>query len=244
MDNDYYVYFYLRSRDSDIGKAGTPYYVGKGKGRRAYSNHRSVPLPKDTNNIVFILNNLTEEQAFRNEIDFISWYGRIDSGNGILRNLTDGGDGASGLIFSEEHRRKMSESGKGKNLGRIFSEESKRKMSEAKKGKTHSEEHRRKNSEAKKGKYLNRIFSEETKLKMSEAKKGKTHSEEHRRKNSEARKGKFHSEESKLKMSEAKKGKTHSEEHRRKNSEARKLYYQNKNKPSVTLDQFFKESNG
>ena len=150
MDNDYYVYFYLRSRDSDIGKAGTPYYVGKGKDKRAYSNHRSVPVPKDKNNIVFILNNLTEEQAFQNEIDFISWYGRVDSGNGILRNLTDGGDGASGLIFSEEQKRKMSEAKKGKYLGRIFSEETKRKISEAHKG---------------------RIFSEETKRKMSESNK-------------------------------------------------------------------------
>ena len=203
MDNDYYIYFYMRSRDSDIGKAGTPYYVGKGKNYRAYKNHGTVPLPKDKNNIVFVLNNLTEEQAFQNEIDFISWYGRVDSGNGILRNLTDGGDGASGWIPSEETRRKLSEANKGK----IRSEEHKRKYREAKKGKIHSEEHKRKISEAKKG----ILKSEETKRKMSEAKKGQGL------------------------------GKTHSEESKRKMSEARKLYYQNKNKPSVTLDQFFKE---
>ena len=36
-------------------------------------------------------------------------------------------------------------------------------------------------------------------------------------------------------------GKTHSEESRKKQSESMKLYWQNKNKPSITLDQFFKE---
>jgi hypothetical protein len=202
----------LRSKDSAIGKAGTPYYVGKGKGRRAYDTKHSVPVPKDKNNIVFVLNNLTEEQAFQNEIDFISWYGRVDSGTGILRNLTDGGDGPSGAIRSEETKRKISESNKGE-LNYMF-------------GKHHSVESRRKMSEANKGntKMLGKTHSEETKRKMSEAHKGKTHSEEHRRK-----------------MSETKKGKTRSEETKRKISEAQKLYRQNKNKPSVTLDQFFKE---
>ena len=153
MDNDYYIYFYLRSRDSAIGKAGTPYYVGKGKDRRAYHTGHSYAVPKDKNNIVFVLNNLTEEQAFQNEIDFISWYGRVDSGNGILRNLTDGGEGMSGWVPSEETKRKIGESNKGKTR----SEETKRKISKANKGKlnymfgkTHSEESRRKIGEASK----------------------------------------------------------------------------------------------
>ena len=136
MDNDYYIYFYLRSRDSAIGKAGTPYYVGKGKDRRAYHTGHSYAVPKDKNNIVFVLNNLTEEQAFQNEIDFISWYGRVNLGNGILRNLTDGGDGSSGAIRSEETKRKISESLKGElnpMFGKTRSEESRRKQSETRK---------------------------------------------------------------------------------------------------------------
>jgi hypothetical protein len=248
MDNDYYVYFYLRSKDSAIGKAGTPYYVGKGKGRRAYEKSRLVPIPKDKNNIVFVLNNLTEEQAFQNEIDFISWYGRVDSGNGILRNLTDGGDGPSGAIRSEETKRKISEANKGK----TNSEEHIRKVSEANKGKTRSEETKRKISESRKGQGLGILKSEETKRKISESLKGKlnpmfgkTRSEESRRKQSESRKGQglgiLKSEETKRKISESSKGKIFSEEHRRKISEANKLYWQNRNKTSVTLDQFFKE---
>ena len=200
MDNDYYIYFYLRSRDSAIGKAGTPYYVGKGKGRRAYHTGHSYAVPKDKNNIVFVLNNLTEEQAFQNEIDFISWYGRVDSGNGILRNLTDGGEGMSGWVHSEETKRKIGEANKGK-LNYMF-------------GKTRSEETKRKIGEASKGK----ILSEETKRKIGESNKGKTCSEETKRKIGEANKGKLN----------YMFGKTHSEESRRKIGEASKLYWQNK----------------
>ena len=204
----YYIYFYLRSRDSAIGKAGTPYYIGKGKGNRAYNNHVSVPVPEDKNNIVIVLENLTEEQAFRNERDFISWYGRVDLNNGILRNLTDGGEGVSGWIPSEETKRKISEAGKGE-LNHMF-------------GKHHSVESRRK---------------------MSEAQKGKFHSEEHRRKMSERRKNKNHSEESKRKTRESMEKYWQNADENRRNqiNESAKLYRQNKNKLSVTLDQFFKE---
>lgn len=64
-------------------------------------------------------------------------------------NMTMGGDGALGLkrIFSEEHKRKISESKKGKKL---------------------SEEHKRKISESEKG----RIFPEEVKKKISKANSG------------------------------------------------------------------------
>ncbi len=49
-------------------------------------------------------------------------------------NLTDGGDGFVGAVFSEEHRRHLSESRK----GRVCSEESRRKMSASRIGNKNS----------------------------------------------------------------------------------------------------------
>ena len=196
--NDFYTYAYLREDK-------TPYYIGKGKGNRIYSTDRKVKLPKDKSRIIFLKQNLTEDEAFRHETYMISLFGRKDLGTGILRNLTDGGEGSSGAVISEETRSKQSA---------------------ARKGRTCTEEHKRKVSEALKGK----IISEETRKKLSEAHKGKTLSEEHRRKISGRNHyfyGKTHSEETRRKMSEALQGeknhfygKTLSEETRRKISES------------------------
>ena len=99
MTKDYfYVYMYLR-------EDGTPYYVGKGIGNRAYQkNRRLKPPPK---NRIIIQDRLTEEQAFQQEIEHIAFYGRKDNGTGMLRNLTDGGEGASGAIRSDESVQKQ-----------------------------------------------------------------------------------------------------------------------------------------
>jgi len=87
-------------------------------------------------------------------------------------NMTKGGDGTAGLkrIFSEEHRKKLSLSHKGKKL---------------------SDDHKRKISEAEKG----RIFPDEVKIKLSLSKKGSNNpmfgrnfSDEHRKKLKESRK--------------------------------------------------------
>ena len=50
---------------------------------------------------------MSEGDAFEAERFLISYYGRVDLGTGSLRNLTDGGDGASGAIRSEETKRKQ-----------------------------------------------------------------------------------------------------------------------------------------
>tara|TARA_Y100001972_G_scaffold114411_1_gene150019 strand:- start:51 stop:1202 length:1152 start_codon:yes stop_codon:yes gene_type:complete len=109
-DKVFYTYGYLRQKDSKIAKAGTLYYVGKGKGSRAFSPHRNTPIPKDKNRIIFLKENLTEEEAFNHEMEMIKLYGRVDIGTGILRNLSDGGEGPSNP--SPETRKKMMENRK------------------------------------------------------------------------------------------------------------------------------------
>lgn len=105
----YYVYAYLRSKDSKTAKAGTPYYAGKGKGNRAYKPHGKIPVPKDKSLIVFVAVNLTEFGAFALERWMIRWYRRFDLCSGILHNMTDGGEGTSGLRRTEEYLAKRRE---------------------------------------------------------------------------------------------------------------------------------------
>ena len=117
----YYTYAYLR-------EDGTPYYIGKGKENRAYRKCKGeVNPPKNKSRIIFLKQNLPEEEAFRHEIYMIAVFGRKDLGTGILHNRTDGGEGIGGLFISEEHREKISKRLK----GRIFTEEHKKKLSEA-----------------------------------------------------------------------------------------------------------------
>lgn len=114
---DFYVYAFLRSADSASGPKYSPYYIGKGKGRRAYSpQRRGAPRPASSSFIVFIQEGLTEQEALDLEKYCIALYGRVDLGTGILRNLTDGGEGISGFTFSEETIRRLSEINTGKEM--------------------------------------------------------------------------------------------------------------------------------
>lgn len=87
----FYVYAYLRE---DM----TPYYVGKGKDGRAWhhNNRSDIKPPRDKTRIVVLWHDLDEEFALEMEVLLIATYGRKDTGTGILRNGTDGGEGQSG----------------------------------------------------------------------------------------------------------------------------------------------------
>ncbi len=99
---NYYTYAYLR-------EDRTPYYIGKGKGRRVFDkqNRTSCKVPKDKSRIIYLKKDLTEEEAFRHEVYMISIFGRKNNNTGILRNLTDGGEGFSSSSMKEfwERRR-------------------------------------------------------------------------------------------------------------------------------------------
>jgi general stress protein YciG len=100
----YYTYAYLR-------EDRTPYYIGKGKENRIYCKNRTYKPPEDKSRIIFLKQNLTEEEAFKHEKYMIAVFGRKDNGTGILRNMTDGGEGGSNLRTLEQ-RRKSARKGK------------------------------------------------------------------------------------------------------------------------------------
>jgi hypothetical protein len=152
----YYVYSYLREDCS-------PYYIGKGSGRRAYTKGpKEVKPPRDKSRVRIIKADLTEEEAFLLEKLYILMFGRVDLGTGILRNKSDGGDGSSGAVRSEETREKLRQANLGKKkpkevgekiskalTGRKLSEEMRAKLRAGHKGRKCTEEHKRKVSAAK-----------------------------------------------------------------------------------------------
>lgn len=168
----FYTYLWLR-------EDATPYYVGKGKGNRAFTNaghNVSRPVLKYR---ILIQHWETEDEAFRMEKWYISLFGRKDNGTGILRNLTDGGENppaikgnihAKGKKHNAEANAKKSERGKLRKQTLATRE----KLSRIKKGKSNGLEGKPK--------------SEETKRKIREAHLGMKASAESRKKMSESAK--------------------------------------------------------
>lgn len=174
----FYVYAHYRADDP----AGLPFYIGKGKAERDIANKRNPIWKNIANKHGFIIKrlaeNLTESEAWELEKSLIKKYGKISENTGCLSNIADGGEGASGVIHSDETKAKWSDAKKGKTWEEIFGAEKAAEIRQRRKlvGRKHSEETKKKLSEAKKGN-KNPMY-------------GKSPSPEHSRKLSEARKGK------------------------------------------------------
>jgi hypothetical protein len=107
----YYVYILFRD-DAHL----IPFYVGKGKGRRMYE-HEGAARSGERSHKANIIRQIhgesrevpkeridcdSEAEAFALEIELIALFGRKVNGTGILANLTNGGEGVSGMIWSDE----------------------------------------------------------------------------------------------------------------------------------------------
>ena len=243
-EKKFYVYFLRRPDKDDPFEPGRgqPFYVGKGcdgrsdehrrealrhrKGKESvnpYKNSIINYLWKSNLNyeVDIIFNQLTEFEAFEIEAMGIASYGRHNKGTGILANMTNGGDGASGLVHTEETKKQMSNIHKGMmhteeecqkisraNKGKIRSKEWCLRISQAKLGKTFSEEIKKRLSEAQKIRHQEKPFSAEVREKLRIANTGENNpmfgkevTEETREKIRRHHLGSHRSEETKQKMS-------------------------------------------
>jgi hypothetical protein len=161
----FYIYRHIRLDKNQ------PFYIGIGKrkefdfsycraNRLTYRNKIWNDIYSKTDiRIDILLDNLTHEQVNEKEKEFIAMYGRINLRNGILANMTDGGEGTHNFVVSNEFRQKLRDA----NLGRRMSDETKIKIAKTRIGKVASDESRKRMSIAQKG----RIVSHENRLRQS-----------------------------------------------------------------------------
>lgn len=100
-NNNFYVYVHRRADDNTI------FYIGKGEGRRAWrKTNRNIwwkrVVEKHNYVVEVVLWDLPENDAFQLEKELITFY------KGHLVNLTDGGEGSSGIVYSIERKNKIS----------------------------------------------------------------------------------------------------------------------------------------
>lgn len=148
-----YVYRHIRLDKNE------PFYIGIGADenyKRAHerSVHRRseiwTKIARKTEFLVEILiDDVDVDTAKAKEMEFIKLYGRKNLGTGPLCNLTDGGDGLINIVFTEQHRQRLSAA----NKGRVYSLERRQRMSEQRKNNpiVYTEEIRKKLSESHKG---------------------------------------------------------------------------------------------
>lgn len=166
---NHFVYRHLRGNKFQGPKTGTPFYIGKGikpkrykshqlEFCRAYSQHgrnniwHSI-VAKYGYEIEILVDDLTEREALDKEMELIKLYGRVNTGTGILCNLTDGGEGNAGWKPRPETCEKISKAAIGRknphseatklaigagNKGRIVTQVTRDKMRKTQEGRKQS----------------------------------------------------------------------------------------------------------
>jgi hypothetical protein len=133
-----YIYKHIRTDKNEV------FYVGIGndkKYQRAYDKRKRTQLWKNIINktdyiIEIVEDGLTWETACSGEIELIKHYGRKDLNEGSLVNMTDGGDGALGLVHTNDSKLKLSKANSGSGNGnwkKEYTEEERKKLSIAQK---------------------------------------------------------------------------------------------------------------
>lgn len=186
----YYIYVLIDPRTCQVRYVGqTVNPIGRHKEhscKQKGTNYREKWLNRlrylNLSPIMILIEECINSNWAEREKYWIKWY-REDGCD--LVNATDGGEGTKGLIFTEEHKHKISESHKGENnpnFGKSPSEETRRKISEANigennpyYGKQHTKETRiRMSISAKQRKNQRRGYTltEQQKQQISESLKG------------------------------------------------------------------------
>jgi hypothetical protein len=151
---EFYVYQY-------ISESGSPYYIGKGSGRRIHKPHTKTALPPVERRII-IQDGLTNEEAKKLEGALITKYGRKIDG-GILDNIKINQWACfAGWKHSEEAKKAISKKNKGKkrtleqckNYKGTVTEEHKEKVRQANLGRPYDAERSAKISATLKGRKL------------------------------------------------------------------------------------------
>ena len=129
----WYVYCYLRHKDSKTAKAFSPYYIGIGSSRiRArWGPHGKTPIPANHALIRVIRSGLTKDTAGEWEKFYINYYGRKMDGGILVNQRLGGSTGGYGWKASVDTKAKMSAAHKGMK----FSAEHRARLSKAAAGK-------------------------------------------------------------------------------------------------------------
>jgi len=119
-----YIYRHIRLDKNEV------FYIGIGTKEKSYKGpgreyHRAFSKRKRSNfwnnitaktpyEVEIMLDDLTLVEAKIKEVEFIKLYGRRDLGLGTLCNLTDGGEGTTNIVVSNETKKKLGKAAKGR----------------------------------------------------------------------------------------------------------------------------------